>query len=554
MTARHNLGENVQVRENADGEAVIEHKPSGKTVKVNEDGAVTEAFRTDEVNNTHHVDPSMTSTEINEVIEDVESEGGGSVIFAPGTYELEDDDNITAVSAKSREFCIYCRDKVNLFGYGAKIAPVNGENAIFADYDFDADIPGIANNFVVAGFELDGQNIDSTDGHDNGNGVLLQWSEQTVVRDIEAYGWDNMGVHFDAPVESWVQNCYVHDNDRGIHYGVRGNPNGYLFDQDPIGPIRSVALDNRCVDNRGSALTLNDGFDSVLAFNTVVGGDSISSPAIRVEGVRSYLYYNHVTESNMPSGIRVQEGNNTGNNAQDTYIIGGSVANLQDDRSERGVRIQNAESVTIKDVSIGGFDGDGLHASDTKSLTTSGVIVDGVDGWGYRIEESVGHYRSFGDSMRDTGGRWRTESDGSRILFPHIFDTNGRGIELVADGCVVIEPTFNGIGDNDALRLDGADNRVRGGEFSSVDSSDIRVLSGASRTQLENMSGIADVDTGGENTIVNGRGFNSGDPNTAGDWDSGFHRSWAEKSGFVIEDTENGNLYMAVDDSYVQIN
>ena len=43
MTARHTLGENVEIRENEAGEAVIEHTESGETARVTEDGFVVES-------------------------------------------------------------------------------------------------------------------------------------------------------------------------------------------------------------------------------------------------------------------------------------------------------------------------------------------------------------------------------------------------------------------------------------------------------------------------------------------------------------------------------
>ena len=445
-----------------------------------------------------------TSADANEILDDVEaslSEDEEAVVSFTGVFEYFEDESLDL----QQKAAVKIRDKVHLNLYGSTFVSQDEANIFMADFDPEND-ESLADDVVIAGGTLNGRkdelNLSDVSGHDH-NGILCYgFNERIRIYDVEAFGWANIGIHYDAGIDGRIINCYSHDNgDIDIHFGARN----------PAPCIRCVGYGNIC-ENTSVGITLAPGLNSSLIGNTA--RNSGTRGGVLIRGDRCEAIGNTVTDST--NGITVEEKRFGAGLSEQITISGGNIENV-----ETGVRIEDTIDPAVDGVTIEDAD-DGVRFENCTNPSTSGNTIREITNNGIFVGDESPAFTSDCDTLVSCDTRGILSSSLGASIESPVCEDIGSAIQVSGDGSTVRNPRIiNGKDSFTAIRLHSPGKEMEvvnpiedGGDYNNV----VFFQDGVEDSSLKASKDVELFDDA-LRTTIGGVGDNGDDdPNTAGDW------------------------------------
>lgn len=318
------------------------------------------------------VSPEDSRDDIQAAIDTLADDGGGTLTFAVGTYDIDE--------------ALVWRPRVDLRGegYATHLKATAATNLVESHYD-ETTGEGELADATIANMRLDGNREAVPDGRDPGDdypathstsGLWIPFAERVTVRNLYVESCHGHGIHPDAAIDCTVTNNVVVDCLIGFHIATRM---GYEY-----GPVRTVATNNHVIDCRLNGLDFGSGGRScVAAHNTIArcasGGHGEEQWAgIRMRGNDHAAVGNTVLDC--PRGLML---------ARQRSTEGGEVHWEPGRRSvaaNNTVRGADAVGIEVRDVTSGTVAanavsdaGVGVHAEDSPDTTVTGNHVVDAD-------------------------------------------------------------------------------------------------------------------------------------------------------------------------------
>ena len=204
------------------------------------------------------VTPADSRDDIQAAIDALAEEGGGTLRFSAGTYEID--------------AALVWRAGVDLRGegYATRLLATDATNVVESRYDEET-AEGDLSDATIADLRIDGNRHEVPDGADpegdypdthSTSGLWIPFAERVTVRNLFVEHCHGHGIHPDAVVDATITNNVVRDCLIGFHVATRM---GYQY-----GPVRTVAAGNHVVDCRLNGIDFgSQARDCVAAHNAV---------------------------------------------------------------------------------------------------------------------------------------------------------------------------------------------------------------------------------------------------------------------------------------------
>ena len=276
-------------------------------------------------------------------------------------------------------------------------------------------------------------------------------------------------------------------------------------------------------------------------FNSFVNVHSIDSrnEAAEVIGGRGNRYVS-LTAENPNRGVFLNEGQYTQIGLSSVYNSSsfgiGETSSSESEHSQiTGTVVENASAQSynlhnpayLSNFMVVGGATDGIRTRADGSVLNTGY-VEGPDGDGIVV---LGTTTLLGVTV-----------DGD--------NTTTRGISIEEDNCLVQGTQVRNCG-GPGYRLRNCEGVRLVGVLGENNGNDDFIIEDTAIETVVRGASVESISDSGTRTLINGRGTNSGDPSTEGEWNG--HDDFAEETDATIHDETNDNLYKAADGSWIQI-
>jgi parallel beta-helix repeat protein len=332
--------------------------------------------------------PSMTRTEIQDVIDEVGVEGGGNFYFMEGEYLLEDPllirhSNIH-IYGQNLNTVLKCNGdwRYAISKVGGGLLPIESRNSTDGEYAGIIDIRGaeeaVLENIKISGIRLDGNRATAYSYGIYSKYVGLAQTTG-LTEGVGRYDSTTVGNTMPNKIGMRIENCVVEDC---RSYGVYLNTS------------MNCKLVNNTVQNNSNGINLNSSANNTVTGNTVQNNSN--------NGI--YLYPS--STNNTITGNTVQ--NNSGNgiflysSSNNNTITGNTVQN----NANIGIVLKssaNNKNITSNNVQNNG--GIGIYLSSSTNNTVTGNTVQNNSGIGIYLASSSSNNTITGNTVQNNSSQ-----------------------------------------------------------------------------------------------------------------------------------------------------